>query len=268
MASQEKLQHFRADERPFIERMEELAAQALNEYRCVISDFLNPRQQYIVESLFGTDPDDFHYQFFGGYADSERRRLAIAPTYYEFSPADFNVVLLEIHYPVKFADLSHGQILGTLLHAGLERFAIGDIITDGQRWQFLAELELLDFFTTQIDKISTIKVRLEQVDWQQLLTSQLNWVSQQILVTSLRLDTVVAGVFNISRQRAKGLIEAGQVQLNWVVLDRPDELLAAQDILSVRRFGRVQLLALEGKTRRDRLKLKVAVLESNHPITN
>ena len=36
-----------------------------------------------------------------------------------------------------------------------------------------------------------------------------------ITVSSLRLDTVIASIFNISRQKASMLIHGGKVKVNW-----------------------------------------------------
>ncbi|MEG3032945.1 MAG: RNA-binding protein, partial [Enterococcus sp.] len=65
---------------------------------------------------------------------------------------------------------------------------------------------------------------------------------------------------NISRQRAKQLVESGKIKVNWTETLRPDFLLDLLDIISVRGFGRIQLQEIEGKTKKDKIRLTLGVL--------
>ena len=56
-------------------------------------------------------------------------------------------------------------------------------------------------------------------------------------MSSLRLDSVISAVFNISRQRSKQLIESGKVKVNWTETTRPDFALDLLDIVSIRDLG-------------------------------
>src|SRR5690625_5018594 len=126
-------QHFRENERPFIDQVLDWAHQVENQYTPYLTPFLDPREQYIVESVMGQF-DDIVMNSFGGYEAAERKRLYLSPSYFEPSQDDFQIRVAEIRYPKKFAELSHGQILGTLMGSGIKRETIGDIITDSERW--------------------------------------------------------------------------------------------------------------------------------------
>ena len=43
-------QHFRADEGPIIDQISDWIVQANDQYRPVLTPFLNPRQQYIAQT--------------------------------------------------------------------------------------------------------------------------------------------------------------------------------------------------------------------------
>lgn len=45
----------------------------------------------------------------------QKEKMFDFPDYYEPVEEDFETALYEIHYPSKFASLSHGKILGTLV---------------------------------------------------------------------------------------------------------------------------------------------------------
>lgn len=87
-----------------------------------------------------------------------------------------------------------------------------------------------------------------------------DWELATVFTSSLRIDTMIATVYNISRNRVKELINAKKVQLNWMVLTKPDTELGALDIVSVRGFGRIKLSAVLGRSKRGKLRCEVAVI--------
>ena len=69
-------QHFREDERPFIDIVEEWLEKVEMQYAPVLTDFLDPRQAYILETLI-RQKSDLCFRFYGGYESSERTRCLI-----------------------------------------------------------------------------------------------------------------------------------------------------------------------------------------------
>ena len=107
-------QHFRPDEYDFIEKIDDLARRVEETYAYALTDFLNPRQVDIAKSVIGNR--GLHYFVSSDYYPAEYARLIVAPDYYEFNPEDFELTLLEVNYNSKFNQLTHSQIMGTLLH--------------------------------------------------------------------------------------------------------------------------------------------------------
>ncbi|MGY3819991.1 YlmH family RNA-binding protein [Ligilactobacillus salivarius] len=257
------LQHFRKDEEPLISQLSDYIMQAENEYRPILTHFLNPREQYIAQSLIHKN-QDVKVSFSGGYENAERKRAIFYPSYYEVQDDDFNLELIMIKYPVKFTSLTHGQILGTLANSGLDREVIGDIIEQNDTWQFLCEKEVSDYFRLQIDRVGKIKVRLEDAPLDEIVVPELNWQEKMVTSSSLRIDSLVSVTFNISRESSKNLIKAEKVQLNWMTVARPDYEVKYGDIVSIRGYGRLRIDDLLGITRKDKLRIRVSVLEKNN----
>ena len=120
--------------------------------------------------------------------------------------------------------------------------------------------EVASFVALQIVKVGNVTARLEEQRYTNILTPKDSWEEEKTTVSSLRLDTVISTVFNISRQRAKQLVESGKIKVNWTETLRPDFLLDLLDIISVRGFGRIQLQEIEGKTKKDKIRLTLGVL--------
>ena len=86
---------------------------------------------------------------------------------------------------------------------GVKREYFGDIISDGENWQVFVASEISHFVQTQVDKIGNVSVRLEETKYTELIVPKDGWSEERETVSSLRLDTVISAVYNISRQRSK-----------------------------------------------------------------
>lgn len=252
-------QHFRKEEQPFIDSVESWIIDVEETYAPFLTDFLDPRQQYIVEMLVGKK-GMVHVSFYGGYEDAERKRAFFYPSYFEPKQDDYEIILYEIQYPVKFATLSHGSILGTLIGTGMRRESFGDIMTDGSRWQFFVTKSAQNYVSSQIEKIGKVSVRLEEKEYTDLIIPIDGWSIEHDTVSSLRVDTVISSLFSISRQRAKELTTSGKVKVNWAVNERPDFELGALDIVSIRGYGRIQIRSIDGKSKKDKWRIEFGVL--------
>jgi RNA-binding protein YlmH len=71
-------------------------------------------------------------------------------------------------------------------------------------------------------------------------------------VMSMRLDAVAAGMFSVSRTEAARLVEEGRVSLNYAECLRTDAGVKEGDVISIRGFGKGEITAMGGTTRRGR----------------
>lgn len=261
MDSQNIKQHFRPEEAPLIDQVNDWITTAADQYRPVLTPFLNPRQRYIAQTLANRS-DEIKVMGRGGRETAEMQRLLFYPSYYQPQEADFNLQLLTIDYPVKFAELHHRQVMGTLIGEGLARDSFGDILTDGQRWQVVVTTEMARYLRQNVHRVGRVKVKWLPEELTQILVPIEEWESITTTVSSLRLDSVVAAGFNYSRNRAKQIIERGLVRLNWEVVDRPDYPIVEHDLLSVRHAGRLRIDTVGGKTRKQKDKVEMSIVRA------
>lgn len=260
MDKQTIYQHFRSEESPIIDELSSLMTQAATEYRPILTDFLNPREVYIAQTLLNTEPD-LRMKTSGLFHKAERRRALFYPRYYEPNDADFELSLILVKYPTKFATLKHSQVLGALTNIGIRRSLIGDIVTDSERWQFVTATNMVNFLKLQVESIGKVKVHLEEVDKAEIIAPIDEWQNYQLTVSSLRLDALIAGVYNLSRKHVKDLLGSGKVVLNWMNIEKPDVEVAEHDIVSVRGYGRFRLNELQGVSKKGKIRVKTDVLK-------
>ena len=76
-------------------------------------------------------------------------------------------------------------------------------------------------------------------------------------VSSLRLDAVCSTGFRMARGKAVDMISSGHVQVNWRPCTKADKLLTEGDTVSARGFGKFQLAAVGGVTKKGRTAIVV-----------
>ena len=254
-------QHFTLEERDFVEKMIDACHQVEESYSYYLTAFLNPREEEILQSLAGY----FHLQLHSSrqFLETEFVRVILAPDYYLLEEEDFELMALEILYPRKFHQLTHSQMLGTLLHQlGIKRDYIGDILL-GEEQTFV----ILDRRFGELAQRSLSKISRVPVSWKVAVLSQVpaktsqDVKSQQVLLSSLRLDKVVATAFHLSRSNALKLIESGQVKLDYKEVKQAGKVLEVGQLVSVRGFGRVRLKEFLGFSKQGKLKLDIDIIK-------
>ncbi|CAK1221752.1 RNA-binding protein [Fructobacillus evanidus] len=248
-------QHFHESESDFVKQALDWVDQAEMDYRLVLTKFLNPRQRYIVHTLVN-QRSGLKMVEDGIFDQAESKRVVIAPDFYEIEESDFQLVLLELVFPVKFVSLRHKDILGALVHTGLERSGFGDIVVKASQGQVQLAVDqlLVDFIRQEIDRIGKVKTNWREISFNHAFQKEEDGEEQFLLVNSLRLDVVVAAAFNLPRAKAQDLVANGSVQVNWAVIDRVDRQISLKDVISVRKYGRICLESLSGQSKKDKIK--------------
>lgn len=249
-------QHFRPEEREFIDQVLDWKQLTEDSFSPKLTDFLDPRKQQIVRTVVGGGTES-KVDFFGGLEACERKRALIYPQFFNVLEDDFEVQLFEINYPKKFVTIEHSHVLGSLMSLGLKRGKFGDILTQDGRVQFFASNEVSQYIEQELTAIGRTAITLERLPFAEGLKINTSWHEMTTTVSSLRLDAVISAAYNLSRQKSLEFIKQGVVKLNWVTLENPAFECAVEDVISVRGHGRSKLIAIEGKTKKDKWRITV-----------
>ncbi|WP_409305348.1 RNA-binding protein [Peribacillus sp. SCS-155] len=247
-------QHFRPEEKEFIDQSLQWIGRVKETYSQKLTDFLDPREQQILVALLGHD-QEVKLELFGGHPQAERKRALLYPDYITPEQEDFSISLIEIKYPVKFVTIEHRQVLGTLMSLGIKREKFGDILVSGQRVQFLAAGEIESYLFANLEKIGKATVSMKKVALEEAIVAEEVWDESTFTVSSMRLDTVISSILNLSRQKAQTLITSGKVKLNHKQTEHISEECREGDTISVRGFGRCSILSIEGKTKKEKWRI-------------
>ncbi|MDK7752283.1 RNA-binding protein [Staphylococcus ureilyticus] len=250
-------QHFRKEEHELIDQLIDKCYRANNQFAPVLTSFLDPRGQYILNVVVGSF-QDLEVTFYGGpYA--ERQRAIIAPDYFHPEVEDFEIILFEIDYPQKFVTLQHQHVLGTIMSLGIERDQLGDIVVDN-RIQFTLTKQLESYIILELNKIKGATVKLNALPIKDMIQSVENWHSSETTVSGLRLDVVLKEMIRKSRSISKQLIEKKRVKVNHTIIDSADFQLDKGDLLSIQGYGRAMITDIGGKTKKDKVRISYKTL--------
>ena len=166
---------------------------------------------------------------------------------------NYDYVILKSTYTPQKRSCTHKDVLGALMHLGLQRNQLGDIFVDDTQILLVCKEGMTDFICRECHKIANVFVDFKE-DYSVVFPAAAAEIVT-VHVASLRMDAIIAALAHCSRSKAMDLLKSGWVKLNDVVLEENDRL-CNNDYVSIRKTGRFQFLGVESHTRKDRLILR------------
>ena len=218
--------------------------------------FLSPREQEMARFLFGDEPG---LSFFGGYEDAERKMLVFLPEYLEETALyeeDGPMVCLRATY---FEEdlLSHRDFLGALMGAGIARETIGDICVGKGRCDFFVTAEIASYIEQNFLSAGRTRVHISSIPIREADIPQPEVKELKDTVASLRFDSVVSSGFRIGRSLAAQYIAAGKAAIDGLPCEKPDKPIPEGAKISVRGLGKIKLVSIGGRTKKDRISVTI-----------
>ena len=237
-------------------RLIELSRMAYNRGIVTFSDFLNLNELNILH----TTPKNMflsQYKTYGGYDLSERQMAAFLPDalYYDY---EYPVRIIEIR-PLnkRFAEeLTHRDYLGAVMNLGIERCKLGDIIVEEGRALLFVKEEMAEYIAEHLTQIRHTSVATT-------FTAEFNsdyepdYEELKGTVPSIRLDTVLSIAYPLSRSKLTALIEGARVFVNGKLVTSNGYRLKENDMISVRKMGRIAYMGILSETKKGRYMISV-----------
>lgn len=202
---------------------------------------------------------DVNIKVFGGFGEVERVVIGFFQDYTELQTNDFPISVLDIKYNTKYSkSLTHRDFLGSLIGLGIDRSKLGDIVIKEDGAFCFVSSELADYISINLTKVASSKVSAEICEFSENMINIQNLEEENIIISSLRLDSLVGGAFNISRGKACDFIKAEKVFLNFQVESSVSKEVKIGDIVTLRGSGRIRIDEFIGNTKSDRIVLRIA----------
>lgn len=241
-------------------RLDDLIAEA-QRGELVQSAFLTPKERYFAEAYLVSR--NARFITFGGYDGAERQKIYILPEYMEDVHGarelaeygfDSGVACAEIAVS-GYRELSHRDYMGAVLGFGVERSVIGDIIVGGRGAFVVCEPVICDFLIQSLSYVGSDKVKVCGVPLEKICVPERRYSDISDTVASPRIDCTVGALCSLSREKARAAVEAGLVEVNYEREMRPDRIILPPCTVTVRGYGKFDVLSVGEQTRKGRYRL-------------
>ncbi|WP_099204184.1 YlmH/Sll1252 family protein [Scatolibacter rhodanostii] len=206
-----------------------------------------------LELKYNTN-EEIQIMFWGGHEQAKRKFLGLFPFFTEPSEENFPIQPITFTFS-KLYPLTHSDFLGSFMASGVERDTIGDIlIEDGRCVAFLRE-EISPYFQSNIQKVGKVSVQMNSgfsgdlpiVDHFEEITG---------VVSSARLDCIIAFLIRQSREKSANFVKSGYVSVNHREISAGAKTVQEGDVVSIRKSGRFLIDQLGPNTSKGRMKIR------------
>lgn len=218
-----------------------------------VSSFLTVAEQELVKIEAKKYPTII-LKFDGGMLNAEYQKAIILP--YEME-MDNEITILKISFNPKYLTLTHRILLGALMHLGISRDRVGDIMISDNCAYVAVSDSISDFVINELTMISHQSVVVTKSNDEIILEDK--GLEKTIFVASNRLDAIISGAYNISREDSSLLIDKEMVKVNQKIVIKSFQSLNPCDIISVAHKGRIKIDEISGLSRSGRIIIKVKI---------
>ena len=200
------------------------------------------------------------YTLFGGMEGMDRKIVRFGSEQEFGYTVPFPIVCIHIKPLLqKFADkLSHRDFLGALMNLGIERSTIGDILV-GDREAYLFCLDsIAEYICQNLEQIKHTRVKCR-------ITEDVGEIpaeepeQEKVQVSSLRVDALLARVYNKSRGDCLELFRTGRVFVDGRLCENNSRILKGGETVNARGYGKFIFTGQVRETRKGKLNAEVAV---------
>ena len=235
------------EEQQLRKRFAELAEQSYQNSAYYFTDFLSATDAALVYSV----AEESEFTLWGGADGCERQMIRFG------SPEDFGY---EVAFPIqilkvepllrKFAEeLTHRDFLGAIMNLGIERDTIGDIVVkDKVGYGFVVE-RIGDYIRENLSQIRHTHVKCQVLDTMpEDVKPQLEPV--ELIVSSIRLDSIVAKLYHLSRNQSLDLFRKKLILVNGRIMENNSGSPKDGDVIAVRGYGKFIFRNIQYDTRK------------------
>lgn len=225
----------------------------------LFSDFLNLNEQNIYHSM----ERELYTQTvtFGGYEGAERQMVAFIPDAlcYEWK---YPLICLKIQpqYPKFAEELSHRDLLGAVMHLGIVRGKVGDIVKQNDAFYLFLDESMKDFLVDNLTKVKHTMVYLTEVDAGDLQVKP-SLREHHDTIASNRIDCIIAKAYHLSRSEVAEYLIAEKVFIDGRCITNCNQSCEDSAIVSVRGKGRLIFRTEEGFSKKGKRKVTFLYFE-------
>ena len=223
------------------------------------TDFLNEKEQRVIEKNVKLE----NAFFYGVNENADRKILVFYPEKLteELVRKSLKNVLSGIRIILKndqIGDYEHKNYLSALIKIGIDRGKIGDILVDDYGADIIAFDMNKEFIIQSLSELTRFrKANIDIIPIDDIKQKIDRFEESTIIVSSMRIDNIVAELAGCSRANADEYINSEKVFVNYETALKVSKTIFEGDIVTIRGKGKFRIDGLVRNTRNNRFVIKV-----------
>lgn len=231
----------------------DLIEKTLERQSVEVSWFLTLSEQDLVAQIMRRFPQ-VNYIFTGGFPRAERKQMVVGPAQVALDDkADLVALEIQVRTGPQVEELSQRDLQGAVLGLGLNRRYVGDIVRTDNGGEVVVVTALAPVIVQNLISVSRYPAQAVIIALQDLSVGVERKKLVKATVAALRLDAVAAAGFGKSRSWMAREIKSLRVRVNGSPAKSSAQLVKEGDIISLGGKGRVVLVTVGGRTKKDRI---------------
>lgn len=213
--------------------------------------FLSEEEQALAKGCLSKN---INYSFYSGYTGGERAMLGIFANESDIDFKKFPIKAVSFSLD-KTKDITHRDILGSVMGLGIKRSAIGDIIinkTENKVYIILV-LSVFNMVISELKYIKRNRITLNEENLADIPEKTDNFEELRFTVSSLRIDSVVSAICGCSRSASLEFIKSGLVFINGIEVNKCTKSVFDNDKITVRKKGKFIVKSTNGYTKKGKV---------------
>ena len=223
------------------------------------TDFLNEKEQRVIEKNVKLE----NAFFYGVNENADRKILVFYPEKLteELVRKSLKSVLSGIRIILKndqIGNYEHKNYLSALIKIGIDRGKIGDILVDDYGADIIAFDMNKEFIIQSLSELTHFrKANIDIIPIDDIKQKIDRFEESTIIVSSMRIDNIVAELAGCSRTNADEYINNEKVFVNYETALKVSKTIFEGDIVTIRGKGKFRIDGLVRNTRNNRFVIKV-----------
>ena len=223
------------------------------------TDFLNEKEQRVIEKNVKLE----NAFFYGVNENADRKILDFYPEKLteELVRKSLKSVLSGIRIILKndqIGNYEHKNYLSALIKIGIDRGKIGDILVDDYGADIIAFDMNKEFIIQSLSELTRFrKANIDVIPIDDIKQKIDRFEESTIIVSSMRIDNIVAELAGCSRTNADEYINSEKVFVNYETALKVSKTIFEGDIVTIRGKGKFRIDGLVRNTRNNRFVIKV-----------
>jgi len=242
-----------------------LIAKTMDQYDFCISknkitytDFMQINEKSLINKYLIQNHIN-NYIWFGGINDADREILIFYPTKLtkEMALSNIDTILSCVHIELPSEiQMEHREFLSGIMKLGIVREKFGDIIIRETGADIIAFCDTADYFLNNLPLLTRFqKSTITKIPITNLEQKQVTFIDINIIVSSIRLDNIVAELCHCSRSHAQNILKEQRVFVDGVLELKDSKKINIGSIITIRGKGKFIFDSTCGNTKSGREKL-------------